>query len=226
MAHQKSMVTQISLGWTNAFVIRGKRPVLVDTGFPGSAPRIIDKLHTYGVDPEWLSLIIITHGHADHFGSAADIKRHTGAPVAVHKLDADALINGEDLSLKPTGFIGRTLMPMLERRGPAKAPPVKPDILIGEEMDLKKYGVDGKVIHTPGHTPGSVSVILPSGEFIVGDLIMKGMLRFWQPNYPLFADNMKQIDKSLKLLMRQKPTKFYCTHGGPFTPESVQQKFA
>jgi hydroxyacylglutathione hydrolase len=226
MPHRRSMVNQISLGWANVFVIRGKRPVLVDTGYPGSAPRIIAKLHDYGVDPEWLSLIIITHGHSDHFGSAAEIKKLTGAPIAVHKLDAPALIKGQDPSLEPTGFIGRTLMPMLERRGPAKAPPLKPDILIGEELDLKKYGIDGKVIHTPGHTPGSVSIILPSGEFIVGDLIMKGMLRFWQPNYPLFADNRKQIDKSLKLILRQKPTKIYCTHGGPFTPESVKQKFA
>jgi glyoxylase-like metal-dependent hydrolase (beta-lactamase superfamily II) len=111
-------------------------------------------------------------------------------------------------------------------RGPATAPPVKPDILIDEDMDLSKFGVDGKVIHTPGHTPGSVSVILPNGEFIVGDLVMRGMLRFWQPNYPLFADNMAQLDKSLKLILRKKPAKIYCTHGGPFEPRDVQRKFS
>jgi hydroxyacylglutathione hydrolase len=226
MAQQKSMVIQISLGWANVFVIRGKRPVLVDTGYPGSAPAIIDKLHENGVDPGWLSLILITHGHSDHFGSAAEIKKQTGAPVAVHRLDAEALITGQDPSLKPTGFIGRMFLPLLERRGPATAPPLKPDILIGEEMDLKKYGVDGKVIHTPGHTPGSLSVILPNGEFIVGDLIMRGMLRFWQPNYPLFADNMEQLNKSLKLILHQKPSKIYCTHGGPFDPTAVLRRFA
>ena len=90
MAQQGSTVIQISLGWANAFVIRGKRPVLVDTGYPGSAPAIIDKLTQNGVDPGWLSLILITHGHADHFGSAAELKKQTGAPIAVHKLDAEA----------------------------------------------------------------------------------------------------------------------------------------
>jgi hydroxyacylglutathione hydrolase len=226
MSPEGSRVIQISLGWANAFVIRGKRPVLIDTGYPGSAPAIIDKLHENGVDPDWLSLIVITHGHADHFGSAAEIKKRTGAPVAVHKLDAEALIKGQDPSLKPTGFIGRMLVPMLERRGPAKAPPVRPDVLIGEELDLKKYGVDGKVIHTPGHTPGSLSVVLPNGEFIVGDLIMRGMLRFWQPNYPLFADSMPQVDKNIKLILRKKPSKIYCTHGGPFDPEDIRRRFS
>ena len=117
-------------------------------------------------------------------------------------------------------------MPVLKRRGPAKAPPVTPDILIGEEMDLNKYGVDGKVIHTPGHTPGSLSVILPNGEFIVGDLIMRGIFRFWQPNYPLFADDIRQLNKSLKLVLRNKPTKIYCTHGGPFDAKAVLQRFS
>jgi hydroxyacylglutathione hydrolase len=226
MSQQGSAVTPIHLGWAKAFVIRGKRPVLVDTGMPGSAPRIIESLHRNGIDPDWLSLILITHGHSDHFGSAGEMKKLTGAPVAVHKLDAEALIRGQDPSLKPTGFIGRMLVPVMERHGPAKAPPVEPDVLIEEELDLRKYGVDGKVIHTPGHTPGSLSVILPSGEFIIGDLIMCGILRFWQPNYPLFADKVSHVNKSIKLILRYKPTKLYCTHGGPFNPKAVLHRFA
>jgi hydroxyacylglutathione hydrolase len=225
MSQQDSVVIPIRLGWAKAFVIRGKRPVLVDTGVPGSTPRIINSLHRNGIDPDWLSLILITHGHSDHFGSAAEMKKLTGAPIAVHKLDAEALIEGHDPSLKPTGFIGRMFVPVIKRRGPAKAPPVEPDILIGDELDLKKYGVDGKVIHTPGHTPGSLSVILPDGEFIIGDLIMCGMLRFWQPNYPLFADKLSHVNKSIKLILSHNPTKLYCTHGGPFEPKAVQQRF-
>jgi glyoxylase-like metal-dependent hydrolase (beta-lactamase superfamily II) len=200
--------------------------VLVDTGFPGSAATIVEKLRENGIEPDWLSLIIITHGHSDHFGSAAELKKLTGAPVAVHKLDAEYLTEGHDPELRPTGFIGRMLIPAMKRRGPAKSPPVKPDILIGEELDLKKYGVDGKAVHTPGHTQGSLSVILLDGEFIVGDLIMRGMLRFWQPNYPLFADNMSQLNKSLKLVLSKNPDKIYCTHGGPFDSQAVQRRFS
>ncbi|MBM4445732.1 MAG: MBL fold metallo-hydrolase [Chloroflexi bacterium] len=226
MPKQGSSVIQIPLGRANVFVIRGKRAVLVDTGFPGSAPAIINSLTRNGIEPGWVSLILITHGHSDHFGSAAEMKKQTGAPVAVHQLDAEVLKKGQDSSLSPTGAIGRFFLSLMAKRGPATAPPVKPDIIIENEMDLNKFGVDGKVIHTPGHTPGSLSVILPSGEVIVGDLIMRGIVRFWQPNYPLFADNMFQLKESIKLILRKKPVKIFCTHGGPFDPKAVLRKFS
>ena len=226
MPKQGSAVIQIPLGRVNAFIIRGKRPVIVDTGYPGSAPAILDRLTENGIDPKSVSLILITHGHADHFGSAADLRERTGARVAIHKLDAEAARKGQDPPLSPTGAIGRLFMSLLARRGMAKAPSFEPDILIEGEMDLKKFGVDGKIIHTPGHTPGSVSIALPGGEVIVGDLIMRGMLRWWQPNYPLFADNMAQLNESIQLILRRKPTKIFSGHGGPFAPKAIQRRFS
>jgi glyoxylase-like metal-dependent hydrolase (beta-lactamase superfamily II) len=226
MPEQGSSVIQIPLGRANAFVIWGKRPVIVDTGYPGSAPAILDKLTENGIDPKSVSLILITHGHADHFGSAAALKKRTGAPVAIHRLDAEAARKGQDPPLSPTGAIGRLFISLMARRGPAKAPSFEPDILIEGEMDLKKFGVEGKIIHTPGHTPGSVSVILPGGEVIVGDLIMRGIFRWWQPNYPLFADNMAQLNESIQLVLRKKPSQIFSGHGGPFAPKSVLRRFS
>jgi glyoxylase-like metal-dependent hydrolase (beta-lactamase superfamily II) len=55
-------------------------------------------------------------------------------------------------------------------------PPVRPDILLPDEMPLQAFGVDGKVVYTPGHTAGSISVLLSTGEAIVGDLLMGGWL--------------------------------------------------
>ncbi len=226
MPKQGSSVIQIPLGRANAFVIWGKRPVIVDTGYPGSASAILDKLTENSIDPKSVSLFLITHGHSDHFGSAADLRERTGAKVAIHELDAEAARKGQDPPLSPTGAIGRLFISLLKRRGPAKAPSFEPDILIEGEMDLKKFGVDGKIVPTPGHTPGSVSVILPGDEVIVGDLIMRGMLRWWQPNYPLFADNMFQLNESIQLILRRKPTKIFSGHGGPFAPKAVQRRFS
>ena len=226
MPKQSSEIIQFPLGRVNAFIVRGQRPIVIDTGYPGSAPAIIDKLKENGIDPKSVALILITHGHADHFGSAAELKKQTGAPVAVHKLDADALIKGQDPPLKPTGAIGRLFMKMIEKRGPAKAQPVKPDILIENDLDLSKFGVEGKVIHTPGHTPGSLAVILDGGRIIVGDTIMRGIVRFWQPHYPLFADNMFQLKESIKTILRRKPSKIFSGHGGPFNPRTVLRRFS
>jgi hydroxyacylglutathione hydrolase len=226
MPPQDSTVIQFPLGRANAFIILGKCPIVVDTGYLGSAPAIIDKLNANGIDPKSVSLILITHGHSDHFGSAADLKKQTGAPVAVHKLDAEALTKGEDPPLKSTGVIGRLFISLMAKRGPAKAPPVKPDIIIENDMDLSKFGVEGRVMHTPGHTAGSLAVLLSGGKIIVGDTIMRGIIRSWQPNYPLFADNMFQLKESIKLILRQKPAKIFSGHGGPFNPKTVLRRFS
>ncbi|MFD5560490.1 MBL fold metallo-hydrolase [Kitasatospora griseola] len=64
----------------NAYLLLGRRPVLVDAGTPGSGRKIHDGLAARGVNPADLALIVITHGHIDHFGSAAELHRLTGAP--------------------------------------------------------------------------------------------------------------------------------------------------
>lgn len=100
-------VIQINTGrFTNAFLIRGEAGcVLVDTGNPGKAERILERLAKRDVAPDDIRLILLTHGHTDHFGSAAALRERTGAPVAIHALDADAVRQGihQPDSLQPTG---------------------------------------------------------------------------------------------------------------------------
>ncbi len=65
----------------NAYLLLGRRPVIVDAGTPGSGRKIYDRITAHGVDPTDVSLIVLTHGHIDHFGSAAELHRLTGAPA-------------------------------------------------------------------------------------------------------------------------------------------------
>ena len=88
---QNALVRPIPLGHANAFLIRGSLPILVDTGLPGNAPKILCRPAGRGVQALDLALIIITHVHTDHFGSAAALAGATGAPVLVHSSEADAL---------------------------------------------------------------------------------------------------------------------------------------
>ncbi|MFD7339965.1 MBL fold metallo-hydrolase [Streptomyces violascens] len=71
----------------NAYLLLGRRPVIVDAGIPGSGQKILDRIAAHGVDPIDVALIVITHGHIDHFGSAAELHRLTGAPIAGHIAD-------------------------------------------------------------------------------------------------------------------------------------------
>src|SRR5436305_1860705 len=76
-----TMLTRIRLRFSSAYLVRGDRPVLVDTGGPGEVEKLLAALRKAGVDPRDLSLILLTHGHAYHAGNAAALQRMTGAPV-------------------------------------------------------------------------------------------------------------------------------------------------
>ena len=104
MPHRIITVPILPRRMVNSFILVGERPIIVDTGMPGSAPKILAALEGAGFAPRDVSLILITHRHVDHIGSAAQVKQATGAPVAVHKLDADWLRRGDGGPRPATGF--------------------------------------------------------------------------------------------------------------------------
>jgi hydroxyacylglutathione hydrolase len=225
------IVTQINVGQVNVFLVRGQTGcILVDAGNPDTADVILERLKSYGVAPDDVRLILITHGHIDHFGSAAALRERTGAPVAVHALDADELrqvVNEQD-GPRQAGWLVNLIMrtPFLQRiLGLDRMSPCEPDILFeGAESRLDEYGVAGRVILTPGHTRGSVSVLLDSGEAIIGDMVMgrlMGLIR--RPGPPLIAYDLEQNWESVRRLLNLAPHTVYVGHGGPFSTEVVSK---
>jgi glyoxylase-like metal-dependent hydrolase (beta-lactamase superfamily II) len=225
MTTQSDRVLPIEMGIVKAFLVRGARPVLVDTGTSGSGPVILERIAEYGVDPGSISLILLTHGHLDHAGGAKLLRERTGAPVAVGRGDADPLRRDEHPRVRSIRPLGWLLRPFLLQSSVSHIPPFEPDLLIDGEMDLEPFGVAGRVVPTPGHSPGSVSMVLDSGEAVVGDLIMGGLLRQKRPAYPLFAHDLDQLRESIRKLMRLAPRRIWPSHGGPLEPEAVLRRF-
>ena len=97
-------------------------------------------------------------------------------------------------------------------------PETNVDIVIGNEgFSLNEYGIPGKVIYTPGHSSGSVSILLETGEAFVGDMAMnKFPLRF-SPGLPIFAEDKVKLRESWKLLLDQGVKMIYPAHGKPFS---------
>ena len=215
----------------NSFILVGERPILVDTGMPNSEEKILAALAHEGFAPRDVSLILITHRHVDHIGSAAALKRATGAPVAVHALDADGLRRGDGGPRPPTGLGGR-LFDLTGLPG-ASAEPCEPDIIIDRDFALGPYGVPGGVVmHTPGHTYGSVSVLLPNHDVLAGDLAIGGILflggimRLGHARKPPFEDDPLVVRQSLLHLLSLDASRFYVGHGGPLTAASVREYLA
>ena len=229
--HRIVTVPILPRGMVNSFLLIGERPVVVDTGVPGSAPKILAALAQEGFAPGDVSLILITHRHVDHIGSVAAIKRATGAPVAVHALDAKWLRKGDGGTRPPTGWGGRLLD--LTGLPSQRAEPIEPDIVIEHDFPLEPYGMsDGIVLHTPGHTEGSVSALFQNGNVLAGDLViggisfLGGIARLGHARKPPFEDNPVTVRHSLTSLLDRGASRFYVGHGGPLEAQEVRRYIA
>ena len=141
---------------------------LIDTGMPWSAKKILSYISSIGCQPADIKTIIITHCHIDHIGGLDAVRKATGAKVASHEADADFISGKKSLSM-PAGRklswrfrIFRLLSPLM------KAKPVVPDILLKDGDVIAGM----KVLHTPGHTPGSICLYDEKRKVLfVGDLL-------------------------------------------------------
>jgi hydroxyacylglutathione hydrolase len=107
------------------------------------------------VERGWtLKLIVSTHGHWDHTGANAAIAEHTGAPIAVHPLDAHRLTNPQPLY------------------APFEIPPSVPAVEVAEGGEIRFGDIRLRVLHTPGHTEGSVCLLsADDGVLFTGDTL-------------------------------------------------------
>jgi len=216
-------VIPLKLGIVKSFMVKGEKTVIVDTGYAGNGNKILCYLHENFIKPEDISLIILSHGHIDHYGSADELRRLTGAPVAMHKADAEYVEKGLNYIGTSTGFFGHIVKSLFIRTDKVTSKPLHIDILLENEIYLREFGIDGRVIHTPGHTEGSISLILSGGEAIVGDLIMGGILFKKVPRYPLFIHDLSSLKESIRKVIQLSPKVIYASHGGPFTSAIVQK---
>jgi hydroxyacylglutathione hydrolase len=221
-------VYPLSLGQTNCFVLQGKGAVLIDTGPPKMAGKFSKLLSKTPVKPEDIGLIVITHGHFDHIGSARDIKEMTGARLAIHQ-NEKPWVEQAQINLPPgaTNW-GRILIGLFKPLiGLVKFPPTSVDItLTDDEFSLSEFGIDGRIVYTPGHSSGSMSVILDSGEAFIGDMAMSAFPMRIGPGLPIFAEDLPRLRESWKKVLGMGIKTIYPSHGKPFPADVMQQAVA
>jgi len=190
-------------GINRSYVIKAGGCIMVDT-CPSKGERAIeDWLRSIPVRPEEIQLIVLTHGHADHVGSALRVKKITGAKIAIHEYDKGMFETGNVAWPSAVTFwghvAGNALKPLASL---FRFTGTKVDVVLGNEgLSLGEYGIPGRVIHTPGHTLGSVSVLLETGDAFVGCMTHNNFPFRLSPGLPIFAEDLSKLKDSWRLLL-------------------------
>ena len=178
-----------------AFLIYGERICLIDAGVSSSHGMIFDYVKKTGRDPEEISMLVLTHSHPDHIGGAPDVKRETGCKVAAHEDDRPWIEDVErQYRERPIANFHSLVEDTVEVDLPLKD---------GDQLDLGG-GKTLEVIHTPGHSKGSISLLFREDSAVLtGDAVpISGTVPIYEDVIPSIQSigKLKEI-KGLKVLL-------------------------
>ena len=176
--------------------------ILVDAGAGPSAPQIARNIERVGQDPTRLSTVIITHCHVDHSGGARLFQKRFGARLVMHEQDAKAVEGGD---IRMTAALWYNL--------PFEPTPVAVK-LSGEEETLFFGSYSIACLHTPGHTPGSISLCIDLGgkKFLFGQDIHG-------PFHADFGSDLVAWRRSMQRLLTLEPDVLCEGHFGVYQPK-------
>lgn len=180
---------------SNVVLVDGTDPVLVDTGTGENQDRLFAKISTVVKDRK-VAKIVLSHRHYDHVGGADWMSTSLGAKLFAHPKDADALRKGD-------GWQTLSLM--------FGAPGVALNVVDLREGTMLSTGAhDMIVLHTPGHTEGSICLFEESsGILISGDTVFADGVGRWD----LPSGDPEALKRSLTMLSKLKVTDLYPGHG-------------
>jgi glyoxylase-like metal-dependent hydrolase (beta-lactamase superfamily II) len=207
-------VYQITFRGVNVLVIAEEELTLIDTGFRASAVKILDFVRSLRRSPEEIRLIILTHNHFDHASGLSELRKLTPAKVAVHKADLYD-VNGQ---LPYPRLVQKTLQvrPFSALRSFLGVGCRDVDIQLSGGEVLKPLG-GLEVIHTPGHTPGSICLLSSRHKLlIVGDALLRHGTTVHFPHKSASTDRPQAIE-SLKRLTELGFNIICFGHGRPLT---------
>lgn len=202
------MVKQIRSNVSNSYLICGKeKSILVDTMTKGSAEKLYEQIKSKNV-----SLIVLTHGHTDHISGAAYLSKKLGVPIAMHKDDVELIKDSGARPMYAASFLGRMICIFSKFMKNRPEDWFEPDIFLKDGQNLNEYGVDAVVYSLPGHTKGSIGILVEGQDFIAGDAMMNIGGKAGSRVY----EDKESMLESIELIRKLNAATIYPGHGEPF----------
>jgi hydroxyacylglutathione hydrolase len=187
----------------------------------------LKELETAKIDPQEISYLVLTHHHDDHVGFARKFLLNSQARLIVHNNALPFLGKGiHDNRREHWNWWIHQLISPFSKILNHKYPPLnvrKDDIILHNDSPktLLDLGLDGELISAPGHSSDSISIVLDDGNAIVGDVAMN-LLNFGETKYrPFFIQDIEEIFRSRKKLIKFGTRTVYPSHGRPFSVEKL-----
>lgn len=206
-----SRVIRIISGRSNSYIVKsGLVNLLVDTGDKSAYNKLIKGLTSLNCFT--LDYIVLTHSHFDHCANTLQLAKRFGCKIILSKQESRMVSGGLTPIPRGTLFITKFLSSLGRKYESSFASysPFTPDIEVEECLDLSIQGVNIKIIHTPGHSTGSLSVLVDKEIALVGDT-MFGI--FPWSILPLFADDLQLLYQSWQKLLDSGCSSFLPGHG-------------
>lgn len=193
----------------------GRDLTLVDAGDVHAADAIEGGVRLLGLDPGRIRRIVLTHGHRDHYGAAQELSDRHGAEILAHRLDAP-VVRGEERSPDPVLHDWESPLYAHALTVP-EAPPTRVDREL-EDGDGIAFGGGARVVHSPGHTPGSIGLHLPvHGVLFTGDSVAA----VGRVMLGVFNTDHTRAQTSFRRLAALAPSVACFGHGDPLTTDTA-----
>lgn len=216
-------IIQILSGRSNVFLLtNGSKNILIDTSPNYMWSLLVKRLNKLKISK--IDALILTHSHMDHAENSCRIKEKYGSFIIIHRSEASYLASGNNIIPHGTNLFTRTLMKALSSfiTPLLRYKPCQFDVLVDDKFELDDFGFNARIIHTPGHTIGSVSVVIDDEVAIVGDT-MFGI--FSSSAFPPYADDVRQMMISWRRLLDTNCSVFIPGHGSANSRSLVQSDY-
>lgn len=198
--------------------------VLVDTGKKSAFQSLLKNIRSLNIAIEDIQSLILTHTHYDHCQSAKQIKDKSNCKIIVSFIVTESIKNGYTKLPNGTILITKLIVKLGRLLGKRKLgyEPFSPDVLVNDDYDLKIGNGCLKIIHTPGHSTDSISILVDNEIAIVGDA-MFGI--FKNSVFPPYSDDNVKMIKSWGKLLSTECNTFLPGHGKEIKRDLLQKEY-